>query len=114
MRELRTFSRERREHELGELLLALAARWAVSFEDMVIATERPAAEIEQIIETFRQHDEMCRTNAAADRVRRHSLSFTVARSGGAAQVLAPSRFRGSATIQANQERLCAAGSKGRP
>lgn len=76
MRELRTFSREHREHELGELLLALAARWAVSFEDMVIATERPAAEVVRIIDTFRQHDEMCRADAAADRVRRHSLAFT--------------------------------------
>jgi hypothetical protein len=76
MGELRTFSREHREHELGELLLALAARWAVSFEDMVIATERPAAEVRRIIETFCRHDEICRANAAAERVRRHSLAFT--------------------------------------
>jgi hypothetical protein len=74
MRELRTFSREHREHELGELLLALAARWAVSLEDMVIATERSAAEVTCIIETFRRHDEMCRANAATERVRRHSLA----------------------------------------
>jgi hypothetical protein len=75
MRELRTFSRERRENELGNLLVALAARWSLSLEDMVIATERTPDEVLQIIETFRQHDEMCRANAAAERVRRHGLAF---------------------------------------
>jgi hypothetical protein len=76
MRRLRTLSRENREHELGELLLALAQRWAVSFEDMVIATERPAQEVDQIIEIFCRHDEICRANAAEDRLRRHALAFT--------------------------------------
>lgn len=76
MLRLRTLSREGREHELGELLLALAQRWAVSFEDMVIATERSGREVAQIIETFRRHDEMCSANAAADRLRRHALAFT--------------------------------------
>jgi len=75
MRRLRTLSREGREHELGELLLALAQRWAVSFKDMVIATERSPEEITDIIETFRQHDEVCRANAVADRIRRHALAF---------------------------------------
>lgn len=75
MAELRTFSREGREHELGELLLALALRWAVSFEDMVIATERPADEVGRIIRTFQRHDELCRTNATADRRRRDALAF---------------------------------------
>ena len=75
MRELRTFSREGREHELGELLLALAARWSLSFEDMVIATERSPEEVARIIETFRAHDEYCRINAAEERVRRHALAF---------------------------------------
>jgi hypothetical protein len=76
MRRLRTLSREGREHELGELLLALAQRWAVSFEDMVIATERSGQEVAQIIEIFCRHDETCRANAAADRLRRHALAFT--------------------------------------
>lgn len=76
MRRLRMLSREVREHELGELLLALAQRWAVGFDDMVTATERSAKEIVQIIETFRQHDEMCRANAVSDRLRRHALAFT--------------------------------------
>ena len=76
MRRLRTLSREGREHELGELLLALAQRWAVSFKDMVIATERSAQEVTQIIEIFCQHDGICRANAVADRVRRHALAFT--------------------------------------
>lgn len=75
MRRLRMFSREDREHELGDLLLAFAQRWAVSFEDMVIATERSPEEVARIIETFRRHDEMCRANATADRLRRHALAF---------------------------------------
>ncbi|MGD0454390.1 MAG: hypothetical protein ABSB69_12395 [Solirubrobacteraceae bacterium] len=75
MGELRTFSREHRENELGNLLLALAARWSLSFEDMVIATERSPEEVRGIIDTFRQHDEMCRANAAAERVSRHGLAF---------------------------------------
>jgi hypothetical protein len=58
------------------VLLAFAQRWAVSFEDMVIATERSAEEVAQIIETFCRHDEMCRANAVADRLRRHALTFT--------------------------------------
>lgn len=58
------------------MLLAFAQRWAVSFEDMVIATERSAEEVAQIIETFCRHDEMCRANAVADRLRRHALTFT--------------------------------------
>ncbi|MGA2163935.1 MAG: hypothetical protein ABSH36_05650 [Solirubrobacteraceae bacterium] len=76
MRRLRTLSRKGSEHELGELLLALAQRWAVSFEDMVIATERSAQEVTQIIEIFCRHDEICRANAVTDRLRRHALSFT--------------------------------------
>jgi hypothetical protein len=76
MRRLRTFSREGREHELGELLLALAQRWAVSFEDMTIAIERSPEETARIIERFRRHDELCRANATTDRLRRHALSFT--------------------------------------
>ncbi len=76
MRRLRTLSGEGREHELGELLLALAQRWAVSFEDMVFATERSAQEVTQIIEIFGRHDERCRANAVTDRLRRHALGFT--------------------------------------
>lgn len=76
MRELRAFSGERREHELGELLLALAARWALSFQDMVIATERPPETVAAIIDTFRRHDERCRANAAEDRVRRHAIAVS--------------------------------------
>jgi hypothetical protein len=75
MRELRACSREGREHELGEKLLALALRWAVSFEDMVTATERSPEEVWNIIQTFRQHDELCKASAAADRVRRRSPAF---------------------------------------
>jgi hypothetical protein len=75
MPELRTFSREGREHELGEKLLALALHWALGFEDMVIATARPADEVARIIDEFQRHDEVCRANAARERVRRHSLAF---------------------------------------
>ena len=75
MRRLRRLSREYREHELGELLLALAARWAVSFEDMVIATERSPEEVAAIIDNFRRHDEYCQVNEAQDRLRRYALAF---------------------------------------
>jgi hypothetical protein len=68
-------SREGRERELGALLLALAARWALSFEDMVIAAGRPPDAVAEIIETFRRHDELCKATAARQRVWRHALAF---------------------------------------
>jgi hypothetical protein len=75
MRELRMFSREGREHELGYRLVALAQRWSLSLQDMVIATERPVSEVMHIITTFQRHEQMCRENEVADRIRRHALAF---------------------------------------
>lgn len=60
MRELRMFSREGREHELGYRLVALAQRWSLSLQDMAIAAERPESAVMQIITTFQ---------------RRHALAF---------------------------------------
>lgn len=45
MRQLRVRSREHRQHELGEKLLAWVLRLAISFEDMVAATERTPEDV---------------------------------------------------------------------
>jgi hypothetical protein len=74
MSELRTFSREGRAHELGELLLALALHGSLSRQDMAIATELPEREVERIIAEFRDHDLECKARAAADIRARHSLA----------------------------------------
>lgn len=75
MRELRIFAREGRENELGYRLVALAQRWNLRLPDMAIATERSESEVMQIITTFQEHEQMCRQNEVADRVRRHALTF---------------------------------------
>lgn len=74
MRELNTYSREGRAHELGERLYALAANplGPLAIEDMAIATERTVAEVQRIIDEFRDADQRGKQASADDLVRRHS------------------------------------------
>lgn len=75
MRNLRVLSRERREHELGYKLVALAHTSSLSLRDMAIATERSESEITATIQSFYAHELMCKRNAVAERLRRMRPQF---------------------------------------
>jgi hypothetical protein len=75
MQEIRMFSREGRANELGYRLVALRASDSLSIHDMSVAAELPESEVTRIIAVFRAHEQMCRQNEIADRLRRHALAF---------------------------------------
>jgi hypothetical protein len=75
MQLLRRLSREDRMNELGYKLVALAAHGSLSLRDIAIATERTEPEVMQLIAEFREHEELCRRNAARERLRRCAPQF---------------------------------------
>jgi hypothetical protein len=77
MRELNAYNRKGQANELGERLYALAANplGPLRIEDMAVATDRTAADVQGVIDEFRNADLMHKQARAADLIRRPSSAL---------------------------------------